>query len=67
VNILDSDVIVIAGGLVEAGDLFLEPARDAYRELVLASEHRPEVPILAAELGERAAATGAALLAHART
>lgn len=66
VNILDSDVIVIAGGLAEAGDLILGPTRTAYRELVLAPEHRPDVPILSAELGERAAAIGAGLLALAR-
>ncbi len=67
VNILDSDVIVIAGGLAEAGDLFLGPTREAYRELVLAPDHRPDVPILAAEMGEHAAAVGAALLGLART
>jgi glucokinase len=66
VNILDSDVIVIAGGLAEAGDLLLDPTREAYRGLVLAADHRPEVPILAAEMGEHAAAIGAALLAVAR-
>jgi glucokinase len=67
VNILDSEVIVIAGGLAEAGDLILEPTREAYRGLVLAADRRPEVPIVVAELGERAAAIGAALLAAART
>jgi glucokinase len=66
VNILDSDVIVIAGGLAEAGDLILGPTRAAYRGLVLAADHRPEVPIVAAELGEHAAAIGAGLLAVAR-
>jgi len=66
VNILDSEVIVIAGGLAEAGDLILEPTRAAYRRLVLAHDHRPEVPIVAAELGEQAAAIGAALLAADR-
>jgi len=66
VNILDSDVIVIAGGLAEAGDLILGPTRAAYRDLVLAADHRPEVPIHAAELGEHAGAIGAGLLAVAR-
>ena len=57
---------MIAGGLAEAGDLILGPTRAAYRDLVLAADHRPEVPILAAELGEHAAAIGAGLLAVAR-
>lgn len=67
VNVLDSEVIVIGGGLIEAGDLVLAPTRRAYRELVLAADHRPLVPIVSAQLGERAGAVGAALLAAART
>jgi glucokinase len=67
VNILDSDAIVIAGGLAEAGDLLLGPLVESYRGLVLAPDHRPDVPIFIAELGERAAAIGAGLLAAQRT
>jgi glucokinase len=66
VNVLDSDVVVIGGGLAGAGELVLGPTREAYRELVLAADHRPEVLILAATLGERAGAVGAALLAAQR-
>jgi glucokinase len=64
VNVLDPEVVVISGGLVEAGPLLLEPVRRRYLELILAPEHRPPVPIVAAELGERSAAVGAALLAQ---
>jgi glucokinase len=67
VNILDSEIIVLGGGLAEAGDLVLDPTRAAFTELVLAAEHRPPVPIVGAQLGERAGAIGAALLAAART
>jgi glucokinase len=67
VNILDSEIVVIGGGIVAAGDLVLDPIRAAYPGLVLASEHRPQVPIVQAELGERAGAIGAALLAAARS
>jgi glucokinase len=63
VNVLDPEVVVIGGGLAEMGDVLLEPVRTRYRELVLAPEHRPEVPIVAARLGEHAGAIGAALLA----
>ena len=65
VNVLDPAVIVIGGGLVEAADLLLPEVRTRFAELVMAGERRPVVPIVAAELGERAGAIGAALLAHA--
>jgi glucokinase len=67
INILDSEVVVLGGGLVEAGDLLLDPVRRAYGELVMGAAHRDVVPIVAAELGERAGAWGAALLASARS
>jgi glucokinase len=67
VNILDSEVVVIGGGLAEAGDLMLDPIRSAYQELVMGAAHRPVVPIVQAELGEQAGAWGAALLAAARS
>ncbi|HEX2575293.1 MAG TPA: ROK family protein [Aquihabitans sp.] len=67
VNVLDSEIIVLGGGLAEAGDLLLDPIRAAYGELVMGATHRDPVPIVHAELGERAGAWGAALLAAART
>lgn len=67
VNILDSEVIVIGGGLAEVGDLVLDPIRQAFDGLVMGAAHRDPVPIVAAQLGERAGAWGAALLASART
>lgn len=67
VNILDSEIVVIGGGLAEAGDLLLDPIRAAYGELVMGASHREPVPIVAAQLGEKAGAWGAALLAAART
>lgn len=67
VNVLDSEIVVIGGGLAEAGDLLLDPIRAAYGELVMGATHREPVPIVQAELGERAGAWGAALLAAART
>ncbi|MGH9184559.1 MAG: ROK family protein [Acidimicrobiales bacterium] len=63
VNLLDPEVVVVGGGLVEAGDMLLDPVRTAYRDLVMAGDRRPAVPIVPAELGERAGAIGAALLA----
>ena len=59
-NIFDPSVIVIGGGLIQAGELLLAPARAAFHGLVEGSDHRPPVPIVAAQLGERAGAIGAA-------
>lgn len=67
VNVLDSEIVVIGGGLAEAGDLLLDPIRGAYAELVMGASRREHVPIVAAQLGEKAGAWGAALLASART
>jgi glucokinase len=63
VNILDPDVVVVGGGVVEAGDLLLEPARRAFTECVEGSEHRPAVPLVEAAMGNDAGAVGAADLA----
>ena len=62
-NVLDPAVIVIGGGLVEAADLLLPEVRSRFADLVMAGEQRPTVPIVPAQLGERAGAIGAALLA----
>jgi glucokinase len=63
VNILDPDRIVVGGGVAEEGELVLGPARGAYLDAVEAPEHRPDVPILPAALGNEAGAIGAAALA----
>jgi glucokinase len=62
-NILDPEVIVIGGGLVEAADVLLPEVRARFAQLVMAGELRPELPILPAALGGRAGAIGAAVLA----
>jgi glucokinase len=66
VNLLDPEVVVVGGGLIEAGEVVLAPIRQSFRELVLASEHRPEVPIVPAVLGGDAGAIGAALVGFDR-
>lgn len=60
--VLDSSLVVIGGGLVEAGDLLLDPVRAALPAHLMAAEERSDVRVVAAELGERAGAVGAALL-----
>jgi glucokinase len=64
VHVLDVSRCVIAGGVVEAGDLLIAAVRRAFAGRIVAPDHRPPVDIVAAELGERAAAVGAALLAR---
>src|ERR687898_1037995 len=63
VNLFDPEVIAIGGGLSEAGDLVLEPAR---RELRLrsTSPSRDLVEIRKATLGARSGMLGAAALAR---
>lgn len=64
VNVLDPQAVVVGGGVAVEGDLLLEPARKRFLETVEAAAHRPEVPILAAALGNEAGAIGAADLAR---
>jgi glucokinase len=62
--VLDPVVVVIGGGVSDAGDLLLDPIRGAFREHLTAREHRPEAEIRAATLGNRAGMIGAADLAR---
>jgi glucokinase len=63
-NILDPERIVIAGGLVELGPLLFDPLSAAFLTHLEGAAYRPAVPIVAALLGERAGAVGAAVLAR---
>ena len=62
VNVLDPDLVVVGGGVSEADDLLLAPARDSFRRSVEGLHHRPEVPIVPAALGGDSGAIGAAAL-----
>jgi len=66
VNVLDPEVVVVGGGLVGAGEVVMAPIRDAFPDLVLAADHRPQVPIVPAQLGNDAGAIGAGLIAFDR-
>ena len=65
-NLLDPGIIVLGGGLMSASDLLLDPVRAAFHDRVMAADLRPPIPIVAAALGERAGAIGAALLPSVR-
>jgi glucokinase len=62
-NVLDPEVVVVGGGVVEAGELLLGPAREAFLDALEAPAFRAEIPILPAVLGNHAGAIGAATLA----
>jgi len=63
VHLLDPEIIVIGGGLVDLGEPLIEAIQRRTSSFVLGSKHRPEVRIKAAQLGSSAGAIGAALLA----
>ncbi len=60
VNVLDCDVVVVAGGAAMAGDLLLEPARRAMEQAIEAPTFRPPVAFRPSALGYEAGAMGAA-------
>lgn len=61
---LDPDRVVIGGGVAEAGDLMLAPARAAYDRLLTARSHRPRMQIEVATMGNDAGIIGAADMAR---
>jgi len=65
--VLDPALFVVGGGVVEAGDLLIEPARVALGRTLTARTHRPDIPVVPATLGNEAGMIGAADLARGRS
>ncbi|MFI5027423.1 MAG: ROK family protein [Solirubrobacterales bacterium] len=61
-NIFEPEVIVIGGGVIAAGDLLLDPAREELRRRALPPMNG--TPVRPAELGEDAGMIGAAAMAR---
>jgi glucokinase len=61
-NLLDPAMIVIGGGLASSGNVFLEPMRRWFEELLYSPQLRPHPQLVMATLAEQAGAVGAALL-----
>ena len=61
---LDPGTFIIGGGVSAAGDLLLDPAREAFRRQLTGRGYRPEAGIVVAELGNEAGLVGAADLAR---
>ncbi|MEQ4205938.1 ROK family glucokinase [Actinopolymorpha sp. B17G11] len=64
--VLDPAAVVVGGGVSEAGDLLLEPARQSFGRQLTARGHRPVLEIRLATLGNEAGIIGAADLARRR-
>lgn len=62
--VLDPQVYVIGGGLSEAGDIILDPIREALSQNLPAKGFRPEPKIVAAQFTNQAGVIGAADLAR---
>jgi len=63
---IDPEVLVLGGGVVEAGELLLGPTREAFLAELPARGKLPVAPIVAAQLGNLAGVVGAADLARQR-
>ena len=63
-NVLDPERIIIGGGIVEMGELLMDRVRSAFLLHLEGASERPDVPIVAATLGEHAGSIGAAALAR---
>jgi glucokinase len=64
--VLDPALFVVGGGVVEAGELLIEPARAALGRTLTARTHRPDIAVVPATLGNEAGMIGAADLARGR-
>lgn len=62
VNLFDPEMVVLGGGLVDAGSSLVDPVREAMEGLAVGHGHRPSVALELARLGSAAGAMGAALL-----
>jgi glucokinase len=61
---LDPGTFVVGGGVSEAGDLLLGPARESFQRSLTGRRYRPEADIVQAALGNQAGLVGAADLAR---
>ncbi len=62
--VLDPGCFVLGGGVSEAGDLLLLPARHAFQASLTGRGHRPVAEVRIAHLGGEAGIVGAADLAR---
>ena len=63
VYILDPEIIVLGGGLVDLGEVLRKNIESSLAKRILGADYRPQVPVVTAKLGSYAGAIGAAALA----
>jgi glucokinase len=66
VQLLDPEVLVIGGGVIDAGDLLMTPARESYLHALAQRGKLPVAELRAAKMGNMAGLVGAADLARRR-
>jgi len=64
IALLDPSIVVLGGGLSAIADGFIDGVSQQITETVVGGDHRPVVPIVAADFGPEAGAVGAALRAR---
>lgn len=61
VNIIDPEVIILGGSVIDSGDLFLSMTKKNMRQYIKSPESK-KIKIIKSKLGEKAGAIGAAML-----
>jgi glucokinase len=65
VNLLDPEVVVLGGGVVERlGEAYLEPVREVAEQYYLNQQDKDQVRVVATKLGGNAGVLGAAMMAN---
>ena len=62
VNLIDPEIIIVGGGVVESSDLFLSRTKKTMKDHIASLESKKKIKVVKAKLGLKAGAVGAALL-----
>ncbi|MFH1744616.1 MAG: ROK family protein [bacterium] len=63
VNIIDPEVIIVTGGVMESSELFLGRIKKTMKEYIVSEESGKKIKIIKSKLGANGCAIGAAILA----
>ena len=66
VNLINPEIFILGGSVVESSNLFLSQAKKTMKTHIESSEARKKVKIVKGKLGDNAGAIGAALLAQSK-
>lgn len=62
INLIDPQIIILGGGVMESGELFFNRVKKTAKEHIFSSEAKKEIKIVRSKLGVRAGAIGAGVL-----